>query len=141
MPVYQTQDLHLELGEEPLQDTSMNMLSFPERGTSLVIARNPLPADQAFESVYRQQLEQLRSQLAAVVGEPEAIHCGHAQSLKALETRVQFQRGEIRSYQYQLAYAHPQAPRLMVVSYSKQSPLNDADLAHWQAIKASLHAV
>lgn len=141
MPLYRTQDLHLELSDEPLLDTSMNMLGLPERGTSLVIARNPLPVDQAFEPVYRQQLDQLRNQLHALIDEPEAVRCGKAGTVQALETRLQLQRGEIVSHQRQLAYVHPQASRLMVLSYSKASPLNDADLLHWQAIKSSLEVI
>lgn len=138
MSLYQTQDLSLDLGAELPQDSSMNMLTFPERGTTLVIARSPLPADQSFDIVYRQQLEQMRSRLDAHITEPQATTCGMAQAIQGLEVGLQFQRGEIRSHQRQLAYPHVQAQRLMVLSYSKETPLTENDLMHWQAIKASL---
>jgi len=138
MAAYLTQDLTLELGNETPEDTSMNMLAFRERGTSLVIARSPLPAGQTLESLYRQQLEQLRERLGAVISEPQPVSAGAAQNIHGLEISLQFKRGEGVSYQRQLAYAPAGQARFVAISYSKETPLEPADLAHWQAIKAGL---
>ncbi|MFK3775203.1 DcrB-related protein [Pseudomonas sp. NPDC089406] len=138
MAAYLTHDLTLELGDETPEDTSMNMLAFRERGTSLVIARSALPPGQTLEDLYQQQLAQLRERLGAVISEPHATVTGAAGDIMGLEVSLQFKRGEVLSYQRQLAYTPPGQARFVVMSYCKPSPLADDDLAHWQAIKANL---
>ncbi|QXH37041.1 DcrB-related protein [Pseudomonas muyukensis] len=138
MAAYLTQDLVLDLGDETPEDTSMNMLAFRERGTSLVIARSPLPEGQTLESLYLQQLAQLRERLAAVISEPQPVSAGVARDIHGLETSLQFKRGDVVSYQRQLAYAPAGQARFVAVSYSKQTPLEPADLVHWETIKAGL---
>ncbi|TFF42754.1 DcrB-related protein [Pseudomonas sp. RIT623] len=138
MAAYLTQDLILDLGDETPEDTSMNMLAFRERGTSLVIARSPLPEGQTLESLYQQQLAQLRERLAAVISEPQPVSAGVARDIHGLETSLQFKRADVVSYQRQLAYAPAGQARFVAVSYSKQTPLEPADLAHWETIKAGL---
>ncbi|QXH52824.1 DUF1795 domain-containing protein [Pseudomonas fakonensis] len=138
MAAYLTHDLTLELGDETPEDTSMNMLAFRERGTSLVIARSPLPAGQTLEDLYQQQLAQLRERLGAVISEPQPTLAGAARDIHGLEVSLQFKRGEVLSYQRQLAYTPPGQARFVAVSYSKQAPLTPTDLAHWEAIKAGL---
>ncbi|PYC21270.1 DcrB-related protein [Pseudomonas mosselii] len=138
MAAYLTQDLVLELGDETPEDTTMNMLTFRQRGTTLVIARSPLPAGQTLDSIYQQQLAQLRERLGALISEPQPASAGAAQDIHGLEISLQFKRGEVLSYQRQLAYLHPHLNRFVAVSYSKDAPLEPADLAHWDAIKGGL---
>jgi hypothetical protein len=138
MAAYLTQDLVLDLGNETPEDTSMNMLAFRERGTSLVIARSPLPPGQTLESLYPQQLQQLRERLQALISDPIPTRTGAAQDIQGLEVSLQFKRGEVVSHQRQLAYTPPGQSRFVAMSYCKESPLSDDDLAHWHAIKASL---
>ncbi|QXH48219.1 DUF1795 domain-containing protein [Pseudomonas xanthosomatis] len=138
MATYLTHDLTLDLGDETPEDTSMNMLAFRERGTSLVIARSALPAGQTLQDLYQQQLAQLRERLGAVISEPQPTLAGAARDIHGLEVSLQFKRGEVLSYQRQLAYTPPGQARFVAVSYSKQAPLTPADLAHWEAIKAGL---
>lgn len=138
MAAYLTQDLVLELGDETPEDTTMNMLAFSSRGTRLVIARSPLPAGQTLESVYKQQLAQLHERLGAIISEPVPVSVGIGNAIAALEISLQFKRGEVISYQRQLAYLHPQHTRFVAVSYCKEAPLQADDLAHWAQIKAGL---
>ncbi|MFV3406736.1 MULTISPECIES: DcrB-related protein [Pseudomonas] len=138
MAAYLTQDLTLELGDETPEDTSMNMLAFRERGTSLVIARSPLPLGQTLQDFYQQQLTQLRERLGATISEPQAAIAGVARDIQGLETSLHFKRGEVLSYQRQLVYVLNGQNRFVALSYTKQTPLQAADLAHWEAIKAGL---
>jgi len=136
MAAYLTQDLTLELGDETPDDTSMNMLAFRERGTSLVIARSPLPAGQTLDGLYQAQLAQLRERLGAQISEPQAVTA--SADIHGLEVSLQFKRGEVISYQRQLVYLDCRHARFVAVSYCKEQPLQAADLEHWQAIKAGL---
>lgn len=138
MAAYLTQDLVLELGDETPEDTTMNMLTFRQRGTTLVIARSPLAAGQTLEALYLQQLAQLRERLGAIISEPQPVSAGVDRGIHGLEVSLQFKRGEVVSYQRQLAYAPSGQARFVVVSYSKETPLEAVDLAHWEALKAGL---
>lgn len=138
MTAYLTQDLVLDLGDETPEDTSMNMLAFGQRGTRLVIARSPLPAGQTLEGIYQQQLAQLRERLGASISEPTPVSAGAVGDINGLEISLQFKQGAVLSYQRQLAYLHPRLNRFVAISYSKDAPLQPADLAHWDTIKAGL---
>ncbi|MHC6224501.1 DcrB-related protein [Pseudomonas sp. X10] len=138
MANYLTQDLTLDLGDETPEDTTMNMLVFRQRGTTLVIARSPLPPEQSLAAVYSQQLEHIRTHLGGIASEPQPVTAGQARNIQGLEISLQLRRADQLTHQRQLAYQPPGEQRLVVMSYSKNSPLGDADLAHWQAIKAGL---
>jgi len=136
---YLTHDLTLDLGSELPEDTTLNMLQFRERRTTLVIARSTLPEQQTFEEACTLQLDLLRTRLGALsCTEPQPVSIGQDQAIEGTEMAIQFMRGDAPVYQLQLACQVPGQPRMLVINYSKPSAFTEVDVDHWRAIKSSV---
>jgi len=140
MAEYLTQDLTVDLGEEMPEDTTLNMLQFCERQTTLVIARSALPPHQTLDDAYAFQLDLLRKRLNALTcTDAVTVFIGKDKQVEGREAALQFTHANQPMYQLQLACQLPGQQRLLVLNYSKHSALTEADISHWRAIKDSLH--
>ncbi|WP_315336749.1 DcrB-related protein [Pseudomonas grimontii] len=140
MARYLTQDLNVDLGDEMPEDTTLNMLQFRERQTTLVIARSALPEHQSLDDAYAFQLDLLHKRLTALTcTDPVTVFIGKDTHVEGREAALQFTHGNQPMYQLQLACQLPDQQRLLVLNYSKPSALTEADISHWRAIKDSLH--
>lgn len=140
MARYLTQDLNVDLGDEMPEDTTLNMLQFRERQTTLVIARSALPEHQTLDEAYAFQLDLLHKRLAALTcTDPVTVFIGKDEPVEGREAVLQFTHANQPMYQLQLACQLPGQQRLLVLNYSKHSALSEADIGHWRAIKDSLH--
>ncbi|MBI6635227.1 DcrB-related protein [Pseudomonas paralactis] len=140
MARYLTQDLNVDLGDEMPEDTTLNMLQFRERQTTLVIARSTLPEHQTLDEAYAFQLDLLHKRLAALTcTDPVTVFIGKDKPVEGREAVLQFTHANKPMYQLQLACQLPGQQRLLVLNYSKHSALSEADIGHWRAIKDSLH--
>jgi len=139
MAQYLTQDLVLNLGDNRPEDTTLNMLQFQERKTTLVIARSALPEQQTLDDAYTLQLELLSKQLNGFTcTAPKHVLIGQDPKAEGLEAALQFMHGDQPTFQLQLACQLPGQQRLLVLNYSKHSLLTDADIEHWRWIKNNL---
>lgn len=139
MADYLTHDLTLDLGNALPEDTTLNMLQFRERRTTLVIARSTLPDKQTFEDAYRLQIDLLRKRLGTLsCTDPQPALIGQDQAIEGTEMAIQFMRGDAPVYQLQLACQVPGQPRMLVLNYSKPSAFTEVDVDHWRTIKRSL---
>ena len=139
MAQYLTQDLIVDLGDNHPEDTTLNMLHFRERQTTLVIARSALPEQQTLDDAYTLQMELLRKQFSGFdCTDPKHVFIGQAPQSEGREVALQFMHGDQPTFQLQLACLLPGQQRLLVLNYSKHSLLTDADIEHWRWIKKSL---
>ncbi|WP_208510519.1 DcrB-related protein [Variovorax paradoxus] len=135
---YLTQDFRLALPDTAHQDMSVNILKFPALSATLVVTRGALEG-QTLEQNFDQQMKRLSQQVKNFhFHDRRAVTVGAASDIPGLEIRNQFVRGPEKVFQYQLACQLPGVPVMLALSYVKAEPLGDADLAHWEAIKASL---
>ncbi len=118
---YRLNEFQFQLPDSELLDASINILKFPELGTSLIISRS--------------QLQELRYQPR------QDIRLGADQSLDAIESHSQYSKGADKVYQFQLAFVLPGTRKMTALSYVKAQPLGDAEAAHWATIKHSLALV
>jgi len=140
MARYLTQDLNVDLGDEIPDDTTLNMLQFRGRQTTLVIARSALPEQQSLNDAYTFQLDLLHKRLTALTcTDPVTVFIGKDKQVEGREAVLQFMHANQPMYQLQLACQLPGQQRLLVLNYSKHSALTEADISHWRAIKDSLH--
>jgi len=140
MARYLTQDLNVDLGDEMPDDTTLNILQFRERQTTLVIARSALPEHQTLDAAYTFQLDLLHKRLTALTcTDPVTVFIGGDEQVEGREAALQFTHANQPMYQLQLACQLPGQQRLLVLNYSKHSALTEADIVHWREIKNSLH--
>jgi hypothetical protein len=125
---------------DDMQDASINILKFPDLGTSLVISRSLLAEGETLQSNFDAQLKRLEQQVKALRYQPgQSVRVGAAQDIEGIELRSQFSKGTEHVYQYQLALVLPGTRKMIALSYVKAQPLGDAEAAHWAGIKSSLH--
>jgi len=145
---YLTSDLSLTLPDSPLEDLSMNILKFPELGTTLVITRGIVAEGLTLAESFDAQIKKLQQQSRAFQSQGRReISIGTAGEIAAIEIEHQLPRGQERLWQYQLACQLPEsgaataagaAGRMLALSYVKNAPLNDQDRAQWEALKTSV---
>ncbi|MBC3486940.1 DcrB-related protein [Pseudomonas kermanshahensis] len=140
MTEYLTHDLILYLGEEVPEDLTLNMLRFRARDTTLVMARSPVADDKTLDEAIEDQLQMLREKSKAMTITPTKIaRLGvDDQPVEAREMGIEFMVGNKSHFQLQAACLIPGQHRLLVLNYSKPSPLNTDDIEHWRAIKQKL---
>ncbi|WOE79520.1 DcrB-related protein [Pseudomonas protegens] len=137
---YRINEFQFALPPSELLDASINILKFPELGTSLIVSRSQLAAGETLQSNFDSQLKKLEQQVQELRYQPGvAIRVGSAQEVDALELRSQFNKGTEQVFQYQLALVLPGTRKMLALSYVKAQPLNDSDAAHWASIKQSLN--
>ena len=66
MTQYLTHDVILDLGDEAPEDLTLNMLRFPNRQTTLVIARSPVANTKTLDEALEEQLNVLRKKSKAL---------------------------------------------------------------------------
>ncbi|WMN17692.1 DcrB-related protein [Pseudomonas piscis] len=136
---YRLNELQFQPPAGELQDASINILKFPALGTSLIVSRSLLAADETLKSNLASQLQRLEQQVQELrVQEPQPVLVGPAKDIQAMELRSQFTKGKERVFQYQLALVLPGTRQMLAMSYVKAQKLGDAEAAHWQQIKNTL---
>lgn len=139
MTDYLTHDVILSFADETPEDSTLNVLRFSKRNTTLVIARSPVDKRQSLDEALTAQLDQLRNKTQALSITPAQItHLGNQQQVEGREMAVQFMTGGKPNFQLQVACLIPGQQRLLVLNYSKQGPFSDGDITHWRAIKQTL---
>jgi hypothetical protein len=137
---YRLNEFQFALPPSELLDASINILKFPELGTSLIVSRSLLAEGETLQGSFDSQLKKLEQQVQELRYQPGvAVRVGTAQEVDALELRSQFNKGNERVFQYQLALVLPGTRKMLALSYVKAQPLDDADAAHWASIKGSLN--
>lgn len=137
---YRLNEFQFALPPSELLDASINILKFPELGTSLIVSRSLLAEGETLQGSFDSQLKKLEQQVQELRYQPGvAVRVGTAQEVDALELRSQFNKGNERVFQYQLALVLPGTRKMLALSYVKAQPLSDADAEHWASIKGSLN--
>lgn len=140
MANYLTQDLTIDFGDEMPEDSTLNMLRFPQRNTTLVIARSAIEPQQSLDEALTAQLELLRNKTQTLTISPRQVtYLGNDEHVEGREMSIQFEVGNTPNFQLQVACLIPGQARMLVLNYSKPGPLSDTDIAHWQAIKHATH--
>ena len=121
------------------QDATINILKFPELGTSLIVSRSLLADGETLHSNFNDQLQRLEKQVQDLRYQPGVdVLLGAAQEVEGIELRSQFNKGNDKVFQYQLALVIPGTRKMLALSYVKADTLGDAEAAHWALIKNSL---
>ncbi|MCE4054865.1 DcrB-related protein [Pseudomonas sp. Au-Pse12] len=137
---YRINEFQFALPPSELLDASINILKFPQLGTSLIVSRSQLAEGETLQSNFDSQLKKLEQQVQELRYQPSvAVRVGSAQEVDALELRSQFNKGTEQVFQYQLALVLPGTRKMLALSYVKAQPLNDSDAAHWASIRQSLN--
>lgn len=135
---YQIQEARFELPHSPVLDASINILKFPELGTSLIISRSTIGQDETLQSNFEAQLKKLQQQVLELrFHTPARTRLGAQGEIEAIELQSQFSKGGEQVFQYQLAFLKPGTRQMMAFSYVKPQPLGADDAAYWTALKQS----
>ena len=136
---YRINEFQFQLPTTELLDATINILKFPELGTSLIISRSMLTEGETLHSNFDDQLKRLEKQVQDLRCQPGIdLRLGAAQEVDAIELRSQFNKGNDKVFQYQLALVIPGTRKMLALSYVKAQALGDAEAAHWALIKSSL---
>ncbi|CAN1606253.1 DUF1795 domain-containing protein [Pseudomonas sp. B21-028] len=136
---YRINEFQFQLPPSELLDATINILKFPELGTSLIVSRSLLADGETLQSNLDDQLKRLEKQVQELRCQPGAtVHLGANQEVEGIELRSQFSKGNEKVFQYQLALVLPGTRKMFALSYVKAEPLGDAEAAHWATIKGSL---
>ncbi|POA34944.1 MULTISPECIES: DcrB-related protein [Pseudomonas] len=136
---YRINEFQFQLPESELLDASINILKFAELGTSLIVSRSLLADGETLQSNFDDQLKRLEKQVQDLRFQPGvAVRLGANQDVEGIELRSQFNKGNDKVFQYQLALVLPGTRKMLALSYVKAEKLGDAEAAHWATIKNSL---
>lgn len=136
---YRLNELQFQAPADELQDASINILKFPQLGTSLIVSRSLLGDGETLESNLTSQLQRLEQQVQELRYQtPQPVLLGPAQDIPGLELRSQFSKGSEQVFQFQLALVLPGTRQMLAMSYVKAQKLGDAEAAHWAQIKSTL---
>lgn len=136
---YRINEFQFQLPASELQDASINILKFPELGTSLIISRSFLAEGETLHSNFDDQLKRLEKQVQDLRCQPSvSVRLGASQEVEGIELRSQFNKGNDKVFQFQLALVIPGTRKMLALSYVKAEKLGDVEAAHWALIKNSL---
>ena len=136
---YRINEFQFQLPESELLDATINILKFPELGTSLIVSRSLLADGETLQSNLDDQLKRLEKQVQDLRAQPGvAVRLGANQEVEGIELRSQFNKGNEKVFQFQLALVLPGTRKMLALSYVKAEKLGDAEAAHWATIKGSL---
>ena len=136
---YRINEFQFQLPAGELQDATINILKFPGLGTSLIVSRSLLAQGETLHSNFDDQLKRLEKQVQDLRCLPSVpVRLGAAQEVEGIELRSQFNKGNDKVFQYQLALVLPGTRKMLALSYVKADKLGDAEAAHWAIIKNSL---
>jgi len=136
---YRINEFQFQLPPSELLDATINILKFPELGTSLIVSRSLLADGETLQSNLDDQLKRLEKQVQELRCQPGvSVRLGANQEVEGIELRSQFSKGNEKVFQYQLALVLPGTRKMLALSYVKAQKLGDAEAAHWATIKNSL---
>ncbi|MGU9804226.1 hypothetical protein GKKCFE_27050 [Pseudomonas sp. E141] len=136
---YRINEFQFQLPPSELLDATINILKFPELGTSLIVSRSLLADGETLQSNLDDQLKRLEKQVQDLRAQPGvAVRLGANQEVEGIELRSQFNKGNEKVFQFQLALVLPGTRKMLALSYVKAEKLGDAEAAHWATIKGSL---
>lgn len=136
---YRINEFQFQLPASELLDATINILKFAELGTSLIVSRSVLADGETLQSNFDDQLKRLEKQVQDLRFQPGvAVRLGANQEVEGIELRSQFNKGNDKVFQYQLALVLPGTRKMLALSYVKAEKLGDAEAAHWATIKNSL---
>ena len=136
---YRINEFQFQLPAGELQDATINILKFPELGSSLIISRSFLTDGETLHSNFDEQLKRLEKQVQDLRYQPGVgVRLGATKEVEGIELRSQFSKGSDKVFQYQLALVIPGTRKMLALSYVKADKLGDAEAAHWATIKNSL---
>ncbi|MEN2395097.1 DcrB-related protein [Pseudomonas halotolerans] len=136
---YRINEFQFQLPESELLDATINILKFPELGTSLIVSRSLLADGETLQSNLDDQLKRLEKQVQNLRAQPGVpVRLGAHQEVEGIELRSQFNKGNEKVFQFQLALVLPGTRKMLALSYVKAEKLGDAEAAHWATIKGSL---
>lgn len=136
---YRINEFQFQLPPSELLDATINILKFPELGTSLIVSRSLLADGETLQSNLDEQLKRLEKQVQDLRAQPGvAVRLGANQEVDGIELRSQFNKGNEKVFQFQLALVLPGTRKMLALSYVKAEKLGDAEAAHWATIKGSL---
>lgn len=136
---YRINEFQFQLPPSELLDATINILKFPELGTSLIVSRSLLADGETLQSNLDEQLKRLEKQVQDLRAQPGvAVRLGANQEVEGIELRSQFNKGNEKVFQFQLALVLPGTRKMLALSYVKAEKLGDAEAAHWATIKGSL---
>ncbi|SIR25591.1 DcrB-related protein [Pseudomonas sp. A214] len=136
---YRINEFQFQLPPSELLDATINILKFPELGTSLIVSRSLLADGETLQSNLDEQLKRLEKQVQDLRAQPGvAVRLGANQEVEGIELRSQFNKGNEKVFQFQLALVLPGTRKMLALSYVKAEKLGDAEAAHWATIKDSL---
>lgn len=137
--IYHTNDLRLPLPGTPFSDQTLNILKFPDLGSTLVITRGVIADGHTLESTFAAQLTALAQTAPGFQEEGRTnTRIGQSSGIDAIESRSQFMQGEVRIHQYQLACLMPAAGAMLALTYARTNPLEQRDADYWALIKQSI---
>lgn len=136
---YRINEFQFQLPPSELLDATINILKFPELGTSLIVSRSLLADGETLQSNLDEQLKRLEKQVQDLRAQPGvAVRLGANQEVEGIELRSQFNKGNEKVFQFQLALVLPGTRKMLALSYVNAEKLGDAEAAHWATIKGSL---
>jgi hypothetical protein len=135
---YTINEATFNLPDSEMIDSSINIVRFPKLGTSLIIARSLMNEGETLETNFDNQIDKLKGQLSELRYQPkQATKLGGGKGIDAFQISNQFKREKDHFYQFQLAFVVPDTLEVVSLTYVKNIPLAEAELKHWEQIKAS----
>lgn len=114
-------------------DETVNILKLPEHQASLVISRVRLSDGQTPDTYLSRQMSMLKKDSRHFLSsEPAPSMLG---DIPALELSCSFEKQNVKIYQQLLCTR--QEPVLMVMTFTRLAPLDEAATRWWQQVKAS----
>lgn len=117
-------------------DETVNILKLPQHQASLVISRARLSNGQTPDNYLSRQMSMLKKDSRHFLSsEPAPAMFG---DIPALELSCSFEKQNVKIYQQLLCTQ--QTPGLMVMTFTRLAPLDEAATRWWQQVKASFIA-
>jgi len=121
---------------DDIVDETVNILKLPQRQASLVISRVRLAEGQSHEGYLSRQMGMLKKDSRHFLSsEPLPAMLG---DIPALELTCSFEKQHVTIYQQLLCTQR--SPHLMVITFTRLAPLDEAATQWWQQVKASFIA-
>lgn len=119
-------------GCDVIIDESINILKLPQLQASLVISRARLPEGMTTEAYLSGQLAKLKQDTRHFLcGDPVPAQLG---DMPAMELSCSFEKQNMKVYQQLLCTQ--QMPALLVLSFTRPAPPDEAAMQWWQQVKA-----
>ncbi|MBZ4138045.1 DUF1795 domain-containing protein [Escherichia fergusonii] len=114
-------------------DETVNILKLPQHQASLVISRARLSEGLLTDVYLSRQIAKLKKDTRHFLSsEPVPVMLG---DIPALELSCSFEKQNVKIYQQLLCTQ--QTPALLVLSFTRLAPLDEAATQWWQQVKAS----